>query len=174
MDLSTNPLPQLILLIACSLLTIAAYLAFTEIGTHYERTMVQFQDMTDTFDVTIDSDPAALQMRMRQVKASEDRAFLIMRAFNLFYAAIAGFGLSSLLLLLTAALCYARFEHAVPALFGSAICMDVFGALAMIGGATMRIREARCTLRGFREKSGYFTQKARQLVLRNSELSPDR
>jgi hypothetical protein len=34
--------------------------------------------------------------------------------------------------------------------------------------------QLRLTFRTFQEKSGFFTQQARQAVLRNSELSPDR
>jgi hypothetical protein len=174
MDFSTNPLPIMTLLLACAVLTTASYVAFIGTRYHYQRIVEQFQDIFGVFDLAVDDDPAALQMRLRQVKASEAQTLLVIRALNCFYAAIAGFGLSSLLTFLSAVLLFTRLEHAVFMFLATALFTDAFGALAMIGGATMLFREARFTFRAFREKSGFFTQQARQIVLRNSELSPDR
>jgi hypothetical protein len=174
MDFATNPLSLVTLLLACAVLTTASCVAFIGTGYHYQRIVEQFQDISGVFDLGIDDDPAALQRKLRQVRASEGQAALVIRALNCFYAAITGFGLSSLITLLSAVLVFSRLEHAVLFCFATALIIDAFGALAMIGGATMLFREARFAFRAFQEKSGFFTQQARQIVLRNSELSPDR
>ena len=174
MDFTTDSLPLMTLLLACAVLMTASCLAFIGTGYHYRCIVEQFQDVCGDYDLASDEDPVALQRVLRQVRASDVRVFLVVRALNCFYAAIAGFSLSSLINLMGVLLLFARLQHVVFILLATALFTEALGALAMIGGATMPLREARFTFRTFQQKSGFFTQQARQVVLRNSELSPDR
>lgn len=174
MELSSNPLPLLTLPIASAIFTSASCVALIGTGNRFGRTIERCQESIGAFDVAMDADSAALQLRMRQVKTSEARASLIIGALYCFYAAIAGSGSGFVMSLLSASLFCARLDLTASVFTAIALVTEAIGATAIIAGATMLFRESRFTFRTLEEKSRFFAQQAGQVVLRNSELSPDR
>jgi hypothetical protein len=128
--------------------------------------------LSEMIERASDLTPSELHLRIRQLEASEQRTGLIVRALTSFYAAVAGFVCSTLVSLIGAIMVSAKLEHGTTFCLALAMLTGTLAVIAMITGAMMLVRETRFSFRILKEESKFLSDRARQRVLQNSELSP--
>jgi hypothetical protein len=171
MEISTNPFAVLTLISAPAVLTNASCVLLFGTGNRYGRAIDRVHQLSDLIERLGNTDRGEIDLRIRQLEAAETRTSLIVRALTCFYTAVAGFVTSTLVSLLGAVLVSARLEPGVSLCFAVASAVGTVGAVSMVFGAIMLVRENRYSFRILREESKFLTQRARRRVLRDSELS---
>jgi hypothetical protein len=172
MEISANPFAVLTLISAPAVLTNASCVLLFGTGNRYGRAIDRVHELSEMIERASDLTPSELHLRIRQLEASEQRTGLIVRALTSFYAAVAGFVCSTLVSLIGAILVSAKLEHGTTFCFALAMLTGTLAVIAMITGAMMLVRETRFSFRILKEESKFLSDRARQRVLQNSELSP--
>lgn len=171
MEISTNPFAVLTLISAPAVLTNASCVLLFGTGNRYGRAIDRVHELSEMIERATDFKPSELHLRIRQLEASEQRTGLIVRALTCFYTAVAGFVSSTLVSLVGAVMVSARLETGTTLCFAFAMLTGTLAVCSMITGALMLVRETRFSFRILKEESKFLTNRARQHVLQNSELS---
>jgi hypothetical protein len=172
MELSANPFAVLTLISAPAVLTNASCVLLFGTGNRYGRAIDRVHELSEMIEGASDLKPSELHLRIRQLEASEQRTGLIVRALTSFYTAVAGFACSTLVSLVGAVMVSAKLEHGTPFCFALAMLTGTLAVVSMITGAMMLVRETRFSFRILKEESKFLSERARQRVMQNSELSP--
>jgi len=85
--------------------------------------------------------------RHRALELANKRVVLIVRALNLLYCAVGGFGLSTLFGLTGALMIASASEWAIEAAKAATVLTGGFALLSLLGAAAVFTLESRCTLR---------------------------
>jgi len=134
-------------------------------GNRYGRAVDRMHELADLGEKAgAGLEGAELQMRIRQLEASEARALLIVRALTCFYTAVAGFVASTLATLIGAALASTQMGGGVFASFAIASAAGATGVFTIITGSLMLARETTLSFRILKEERSFIGERVRGRV----------
>ena len=171
MDFPTNPFAILTFISAPAVLTNASCVLLFGTGNRYGRAIDRVHELSEAIEQGGAMHADELELRVRQLEASETRTGLIVRALTFFYTAVAGFVASTLVSLVGALLVSGQVQRGVSTSFGVAFLAGTVGVLAMMSGALMLARESRFSFRILTEEKRFVLEGARRRARRNQAQS---
>jgi hypothetical protein len=157
-DLSNNPLALLTFLSAPAVLTNASCVLLFGTGNRYGRAIDRVHELADTVRAHITIHDEEQRLRIKQLRAGELRAALIVRALTCFYTAVASFTASTLFCLIGAILHGAGTHSPSVALLLAALVIGTLGTLAVMIGALVLVRESWFSFRILKEERAFLSR----------------
>ena len=158
MDLSNNPLALLTFLSAPAVLTNASCVLLFGTGNRYGRAIDRVHELAETVRDHIASHEEEQTLRINQLRATERRAALIVRALTCFYTAVASFTASTLICLIGVLLHGAGNDRSFVTFLLFALAVGTLGMLAIICGALVLMRESWFSFRILKQERAFLSR----------------
>jgi hypothetical protein len=158
LDLTANPLATLTFLSAPAVLTNASCVLLFGTGNRYGRAIDRMHDLAESLGAVADTDGGRKRLMSFQLQAGERRVALIVRALSCFYSAVATFTASTLFCLIELFVRPSKSDVSVNYIFSAAFLAGVLGAVSIIGGASMLVRESWYSFRILKEERAYLSK----------------
>ena len=157
--LQSSPFAALTLIAAPAVLTNASSLLTLGTSNRFARAVDRQRQLSAILDGTTIVDTEEHDLRVWQLRRTEYRAQLLVRALQTFYASIGAFAAASLISLLGAL--FASVAAWVAVATGlAAILAGFIGVGGLVYGSVLLVRETRITLESLRQEADFSQRKA--------------
>lgn len=143
LDPGSNPFSALSLIVAPAVLTNACSVLTMGTGNRLARAVDRARELTASLEQDIGAETAKTQMKLQDLRGSQQRVLMLIRALQLFYAALGCFASAALLSLLGASF---RSHVSPPVLLVLELVSLAAGTIAVLAlsrGALLLVRETR-------------------------------
>lgn len=162
MPVDDTPFAALTLIVAPAILTNASSVLALGTSNRFARAVDRQRQLSDLLEGNVqgsrplDRDTAAL--RLRQLRITEQRGQLLLRALTSFYVSLGSFASAALVSLLGAALVPDGAPATSLAVRVTALLVGVLGVGGLAYGCTLLVGETRLALRGLRAEAAFSKQ----------------
>lgn len=141
--MDANPFAVLPLIVAPAILTNASSVLIMSTSNRLARSVDRAREISLQLESTTDFNSPAAQRRLRELKAAETRALLLLRSLRCFYLTLSGFSAATLLSLLGAMLVPIRPLLIVSFLEIAGLVAGILAVGALVYGSALLLRETR-------------------------------
>lgn len=160
--LAANPFAVLTFIAAPAILTNSSSVMALGTSNRFARTIDRVRVLSAQVEgKENDPDPEAV-LRMRQLRAAERRALLLVRALTSFYLSVGSFAAASLVSLLAAVFFVAAQPLLQQFTMGLAFVAGVFGVGGLVTGSALLVWETRLALSILHEETEYRLKRPRR------------
>jgi len=157
-DLSSNPLALLTFLSTPAVMTNASCVLLFGTGNRYGRAIDRVHELAKVVRDNLAAKDDEQSLRLKQLRAGEARAALIVRALTCFYAAVSCFTASTLICLVGTVLHAMSSERSFTAFLLAALVIGTLGMLAIVTGSVVLVRESWFSFRILTEERAFLRQ----------------
>lgn len=162
MNPDANPFAVLSFIVAPAMLTNASTVLVLSTSNRLARAVDRARQLAAQLESPTQRTPQAMKLLVSELKATQRRMVMLVRALKSIYVALGGFALATLLSLLGAALVPLGLRTAILTLEAIAIVAGAIAVVALVRSSTLLVRESRIVV-------GVFRQRARQLAAELAE-----
>lgn len=153
--LGSNPLGLLTFIVAPAILTNASSVMVLGTANRFARAIDRARDLSAQIEGKQDDASPEVALRRRQLRVTERRVLLLVRALTAFYSSVGAFAAAALVSLVAAILFVTEQQYLEPFILTAALCCGVAGVGGLVLGSSLLVWETRLALRVLRDETSF-------------------
>jgi hypothetical protein len=162
MEAGVNPFAALSLIVAPAILTNASSVLVMSTSNRLARAVDRARELSQQLESVVDYQAEPANRRLRELKAAEARALLLLRSLRSFYMALGSFALSALISLLGAVLVPLQVGVTVQLLEVAGVIAGLIAVGSIVFGSVLLFRETQIAVQVLSERVADLSARARK------------